>query len=414
MYKQYVIALFFGFLLFAGCKKNDDKVELDYISAEEFKIYVDNETDFDILVVDAFETNNGIVVFGVKHTSLSTKFDNIGELYVLEFSKDKGDFKWSKVLKLAEKGFPANILKKSDTEFVVFWNVEETNSAVFTLTLPLDTEPVAKNISYDIVQQNGFVVAGINASNSDNYYLMKLSSVDINSESNKQVLATKFDQNFTTPQKFGDLEYDPSVFGSYGGSNLAFYKDYVNYMGIFSLTETQALVCCPYQNGMCLTYLLDGTPIYYDESMFISALEVLSATNVAVVVNNPKIPGEPPYLIPNLELNSTIQSFAPFRDEEKVLVNIDVQEKIMIKKTEVAGENYLFVAGTGLSGNVSLNIFSENGELKKTHTFGTFYSYKLDKLIDLDNGSMILVGTTDVAYKIKRVFMIKVKKTDLI
>lgn len=414
MQKSYFLFILILSVIIASCSK--DEANTDYTTAEDFKVYIDKEDNIDIMVVDAFRSEQSMVIFCVRNTSLSSKFDNNGQLYVMEILHN-GDFLWSEILTLSDQGFPANILKISDTEYRVFWNDANSLSSVFSVTINNNSatlQTIRKPILYNYTYSTGFIVAGINYINSSDFYLLNLGSLEIENNLNKKVLVTKFDSEFSSAVKRGDIEYNQMMFGSYGGADLAFYQEYVNYLNMYQLSESQGLVCAPYQNGICLTYLFDGTPIYYDENMFISALEILTPNSVAAIVNNPDAPGESAMLIPALKLNSTIQSFAQVGVYATELENIDVQEKTMVKKITINNETYLLTGGTGLSGNVSLNLFDINGKSLKTHTFGAFYSYKLDKIIELNDAAIVLIGTTEVAYEVKRVFMIRIAKNVLL
>jgi len=392
--------------------------ELSKINPSQVKIYFfDNQADKEVYCIDALLLpNDEILVVGVG-SNADNRFDTDGRLY-LQKIKANGETAWHGYYTAFKGGFPSDIIKDDDGNYVMLWTKDGAFQKVkiqLGETKPSVTVSSIGNVSpFNTTSAINLVkIKRTGNKTVKDWYLVQGTASDVynnasGSVAEKLVYTSVLDSSFNL-LKFSSQDYDQSVFGELGSDDLPYVKRIGKYFNLWQKNDSTWFSTAPYKKGMALKDNGNLYPIYQDGSKWINAFNVTSSGNMSVVLTHPDNIVEV-YYGNELDVKKYGQDFQSLTTE--TLKGWDTSSPFFI--TYIESINKTLVTGTSRPGQVKLRVIDQFGNTAAHDDLGQAFPYKPAKVLLINSGRTVaIIGTTVMNNSYKRVFLIKLPVSEL-
>ncbi len=386
--------------IFVACEDTNMETN-DFI-----RIYLTDSEEYNVLAMNIFE-NSGFSydIFGIStQQEALTKYEGKGNLYYLIVDK-KGNYTNHQIISLSDNGFPSNILKIADNQYLTVWNNTKDSTQEFKListssSLLFETKP----LNLKQIYQTNYVLSFCKTLSNNGYILLVLSGDDKNLTSNvKKTRLVEVDLNFAIRRNLGEYEFSTESFGIIGGLTQEFLKRMDNFVYVRQDTVNKRYYFnAPIDNKMTLMHIGDNVPIFQDKDYWAAALQEIRPDTASVILNTPMLFDKKSYFIRNLPLYPHRRSKDDFA-EIQTIENIDISQRIYTGKV---GEKNIILA-TANSGQ-GIRYWVTNGRVENALLFGKIHPYSVAGFIAADNNQMLVIlGTTKLENGQQRIFLLK-------
>lgn len=397
---KYILPVF-ALCCFISCEETDMKTD------SFVHIYLAAPDNQNILSLNFFQnTNNNFDIFGICTVNEAvTKYDGNGKLYYLSVEKN-GDYINHEIIKVSDNGFPANIIKSNENEYLTFWNNTKDTTQFVSIISVNNNMPALNNIDFNLKQvyRTNYVMGFCETLSGDGYILLVLSGDDKNVQTNtKKTRLIEIDKQFNIIRNIGEYEFKTENFGITGGLTLEFLKRINNFVYVRQDTvNNRYYFNSPIDNQITLMHIGDNVPIFQDENYWVAALQEIRPDTASVILNTPLLFDKKSYYIDELPLYPHRRTKNDF-DNMPAIENIDISQRIY---TGSAGNNQLIIATANSAQGIRYKV--KNGEITEPLLFGKTYPYNVAGFISLNyENNIIILGTTKLANERQRVFLLK-------
>jgi len=398
-------------LVGVGC---DDEAAI--VNPSDFKIYVNNVQDLDVFVSGVISIGDDeLLIFGICGNSPDDKFEGDSSIYLRKIGPS-GKTQWDTCYTIpGGLGFPSNLIKVNDQSVSTFWNRLVGQSQEYLQFTFNDTGVTTVEMSQGEINCNfecGAVMFAEPILNENSFNLLGIGFDPVTNMSTTYV--SKFNPLIGSNEARSQKTFISEIFGGVGINDINLFRRLNNFLFLGEI-EGRLLFSGPLGEDMILSHVGEIIPIYQDNLFWVSAVEPLTSSQVALVLSSPDRPENPSYLIPRINLN-TLPSQSNFesitaRIKSVEIFDLDVDANIFID--QVLDNGQILVAGTSRKGQPIVYIY--DGISLRSKEFGDVSRFELGAITKSGDGSeLILVGSTKIENRRQRIFVIETPMEEIL
>jgi len=394
-----------------GC--ND---EAAIVNPSDFKIYVNNVQDVDVFPSEVISIgDHELLIFGICGNSPANKFEGDSSIYLRKIDQT-GKTQWDTCYTIpGGLGFPSNLIKVNDQTVFTFWNRVVGQSQEYLQFTFNDKGVTSVEMSQGGISCNfecGAVMFAEPILNENSFNLLGIGFDPVTNQSTTYL--SKFNPLTGSNDARSQKTFISEIFGGVGINDINLFRKLNNFL-FLSEIEGRLLFSGPLGEDMILSHIGELIPIYQDDLFWVSAVEQLTSSQVALVLSSPDRPENPSYLIPEINLN-TLPSKSNFelitaRNQSIEIFDLDVDANIFIDQVLDSGE--ILIAGTSRKGQPIVYIF--DGISLRSKEFGDVTRFELGAITTSGDGTeLILVGSTKIENRRQRIFIIETPMEEIL
>jgi len=394
-----------------GC--NDEAI---IVNPTNFKIYVNNVQDVDVFASEVIPIGEDeLLIFGICGNSPANKFEGDSSIYLRKID-GTGKTQWDTCYTIpGGLGFPSNLIKVNNQSVFTFWNRVVGQSQEYLQFTFNNTGVTMVEISQGGVTCNfecGAVMLAEPFPNENSFNIIGIGFDPVTNLSTTYV--SKFNQLIGSNEARLQKTFISETFGGVGINDINLFRRLNNFLFVGEI-DGRLLFSGPLGEDMILSHVGEVIPIYQDDLFWVSAVEPLTSSQVALVLSSPDRPENPSYLIPSINLN-TLPSQSNFelittRNQSVEIFDLDVDANIFIDRVDDSEE--ILVSGTSRRGQPIVYIY--DGISLRSKEFGDVSRFELGAITKSGDGSeLILVGSTKIENRRQRIFVIETPMEEIL
>lgn len=399
-----------------------NRASKDFVNPSTIKIYINDLEESSILPLDMWATSdNGFLIFGICGSSVTTKFDGDGSIYLLKIDAN-GNTEWSDCFSIFEGGFPTNVIRIDESHYTFLWNDigidESTHKVAITVgsdaaSTVISTSPVI-NFNFECTFDCHYITSIVQNKNTNGFTVLGIGDEAVNDTlSINRTFILQTDSDFKNPITISEKEFSSEDITGTALDNLSVVKVIEHHNQLIA-DQNSYIFTAPIAKQMSLAHVGELDAIYRDNTFWVGAVNYLGESEISMVVNNPQIFGSPTYFIPSFRINSTNKfDFSSLPNKQEIF-GLDTQDPIFIKTIGESQAKQILV-GTTTEGQVNIHVYDLlTGQNEKILYLGQGTRYQAAAIaVSFDNKSLGIIGITTVSHQVQRPFLIRVDKSEL-
>ncbi len=365
--------------------------------------------DRNIFLFDLISLNNeGFLAVGVcDNNQMNSKFEGDGSLYVMKLDVE-GNFEWDSCYIREDRGFPSNMIRKSDQEFMVVWNSFDTSKDLEIIGIQLNPS-VSFNSQFIQGLSDAGEVFDVIPGFLSGYILLGLKEDEIQ---NNFVNVVEVNNDFSFNRVLTQRYFIPQKLGGFGLNDIPFLQRVSNYLKILKNygadeSSNRLVFTGPQDSLMTFSHVGEIIPSYSDRRFWISYTINSGQSNeaYAAIISDVETTGGRSYFHQTLNLIGPPENIGPddLIKNSIILDFINPDNRMVIIELSGLSGSYL-VGGSTRAGQVRL--FLINNQQKKSSSLGTQIPMEFVDMAEMRNGRVLIIGHTILANELQKPFVL--------